>query len=166
MAYAVAMPDDLYDRDALAWSERQAALLRRVARGERVNDVDWDHVVEEIEDGGISELNAVRTYLRQMLAQLLKLYGWPDSSAVDHWRNEVATFQVDAIARYAPSMRRRIELPRIHELAQRQIAPMRAGDHPGLAAPATCPVTLDQLLTASVEDLEAAFASQPGARPA
>jgi len=31
------MPDDLYDRDALAWSEHQASLLRRVARGERVN---------------------------------------------------------------------------------------------------------------------------------
>jgi hypothetical protein len=53
------MPDDLYDRDALAWSERQAALLRRVARGEPVNDVDWDHVVEEIEDVGLSRLNAI-----------------------------------------------------------------------------------------------------------
>jgi hypothetical protein len=72
------MPDDLYDRDALAWSERQAALLRRVARGERVNDVDWDHVVEEIEDVGISELNAVQSYLDQILVQLLKLHGWPE----------------------------------------------------------------------------------------
>src|SRR4030081_2972905 len=95
--YTPTMPDDLYDRDVLAWSERQAALLRRVARGERVNDVDWDHVVEEIEDVGISELNAVHSYLRQMLAHLLKLHGWPDSDACEHWRNEVATFQVDAI---------------------------------------------------------------------
>ena len=65
------MPDDLYHRDALAWAEQQAALLRRVARGERVNDIDWDHVVEEIEDVGLSELNAVRSYLRQILAHLL-----------------------------------------------------------------------------------------------
>jgi hypothetical protein len=155
------MPDDLYDRDALAWSERQAALLRRVARGERVNDVDWDHVVEEIEDVGLSQLNAVQSYLRQMLAHLLKLHGWPDSDACEHWRNEVATFQVDAIARYAPSMRQRIDLPRAYELAQRQIAPMRRGNHAGLPAPAMCPVTLDQLLTASVEELEAALTSQP-----
>ena len=47
------MPDDLYERDILAWSERQAELLRRVANGERVNDVDWPHVVEEIADVGI-----------------------------------------------------------------------------------------------------------------
>ena len=40
------MPDDLYDRDVLAWSERQADMIRRLARGERVNDVDWLHVAE------------------------------------------------------------------------------------------------------------------------
>jgi hypothetical protein len=66
------MPDDLYDRDILAWSEHQSALLRRVARGERLNDVDWDHVVEAIQDVGLSELNAVRSCLRQMLVHLLK----------------------------------------------------------------------------------------------
>ena len=155
------MPDHLYDRDALAWSERQAALLRRVARGERVNDIDWDHVVEEIEDVGLSQLNAVHPYLRQMLAHLLTLPGWPDSDACERWRNEVATFQVDAIARYAPSMRQRIDLPRAYELAQRQIAPMRLGNHAGLPAPASCPITIDQLLTAAVESLEAALTSQP-----
>ena len=46
------MPNDLYDRDVLAWSEHQADRLRRLARGERVNDLDWEHVVEEIEDVG------------------------------------------------------------------------------------------------------------------
>jgi hypothetical protein len=38
------MPNDLYDRDILAWSAQQADLLRRAARGERVNGLDWDHV--------------------------------------------------------------------------------------------------------------------------
>ncbi len=54
--YGSLMPDDLYDRDVLAWSEHQADLLRRLARGERVDDLDWEHVVEEIERRG-----AVRT---------------------------------------------------------------------------------------------------------
>jgi hypothetical protein len=56
------MSDDLYERDVLAWSESQAELLRRLARGERVNDVDWAHVVEEIEGVGLSELNALRSW--------------------------------------------------------------------------------------------------------
>ena len=38
-------PDSLYGRDALAWSEQQAALLRRLAAGERLNEaVDWANV--------------------------------------------------------------------------------------------------------------------------
>jgi hypothetical protein len=44
-----------------------------------------------------------------------------------HWRNEVATFQVDGIGRYALSMRQRIDSPGQYELAQRQIAPHAAG---------------------------------------
>src|SRR5208283_3621462 len=108
--YAFPMPDDLHDRDVLAWSEHQADLLRRLARGERVNDVDWAHVVEEIEDVGLSELNAVQSHLRQMLVHLLKVRGWPDHASVRHWREEIATFQAEAAQRFAPSMRQRIDL--------------------------------------------------------
>ncbi len=40
-----------YDTDVYAWSERQGALLRRLAAGERVNDADfdWSNIAEEIE---------------------------------------------------------------------------------------------------------------------
>jgi hypothetical protein len=152
------MPDDLYEHDVLAWSERQAALLRRVARGERVNDVDWDHVVEEIEDVGISELNAVHSYLRQILVHLLKLHGWPDLESEQHWRGEIVAFQSDAARRFAPSMRQRIDLAKIYDQARRQIDLTRYGGKPALAPPAICPVTLDELLATPVEDLEAAFA--------
>jgi Domain of unknown function DUF29 len=151
------MPDDLYDHDALAWSERQAALLRRVARGERVNDVDWDHVVEEIEDVGLSELNAVYSYLRQILVHLLKLHGWPDLEPEQHWRAEIAAVQSDAARRFAPSMRRRIDLADIYDQAKRQIGLTRYGGKAALTPPTICPVTLDELLSARVEDLEAAF---------
>ena len=153
------MPDDLYDRDALAWSERQAALLRRVARGERVNDVDWDHVVEEIEDVGISELNAVQSYLDQILVHLLKLHGWPELDSEQHWRAEIIAFQTNLERRFAPSMRQRIDLAKLYDRARRQIDLLRYGGKRAMTAPATCPVTLDQLLTASVEDLEAAVSA-------
>jgi hypothetical protein len=57
------MPDGLYERDILVWSKHSG---RPLARGDRVNDVDWAHIVEEIEDVGLSQLNAVRSYLRLM----------------------------------------------------------------------------------------------------
>ena len=37
-----------YDTDILTWSERQAALLRRRAAGELINDadLDWSNIAE------------------------------------------------------------------------------------------------------------------------
>lgn len=151
------MPHDLYERDVLAWSIHQAELLRLLASGERVNDIDWKHVVEEIEDVGISELNAVHSLLRQMLAHLLKLNGWPHLGACRHWRGEVIAFQSDAERRFAPSMRQRLDLAALYARAVQQIEPLRYGGSPWRPAPATCPVTLDALLTAPCAELEAAF---------
>src|SRR5271165_4336266 len=161
LGYGSIMPDDLYERDALAWSERQAALLRRVARGERVNDVDWDHVVEEIEDVGRSELHAVEWYVEQLLALLLRLRGWPELRSRDHWRGEIVTSRAGAARGFAPSMRQRIDLEGIYRTAVRQIEPRRYGGRHMLTSPATCPVTLDQMLSLPRTDLEAAFSSPP-----
>lgn len=148
------MPDDLYDRDILAWSQHQAELLRRVARGERVNEVDWDHVVEEIEDVGLSELNAVRAYLRLTLVHLLKLRGWPASSACPHWRLEVANFQAEADQRFVPSMRQRLDLPDIYRRALKQIDGATIDGTTAAPLPPDCPFSLDDLLATHPADLE------------
>jgi uncharacterized protein DUF29 len=58
-----------YDTDILTWSKRQAALLRRRAAGERINDadLDWSNIAEEIEDVGKNALRACRSQLLQAL---------------------------------------------------------------------------------------------------
>jgi hypothetical protein len=148
------MPDELYDRDALAWSEHQADLLRKVARGQRVNGVDWEHVVDEIEDVGLSELNAVQSHLRQVLVYLLKVHGWPDHASARHWRAEIAAFQAEAAQRFAPSMRQRIDLDQLYARALKQL---RVADYgrPPLPWPTDCLLTVDQLLDDDVAALEA-----------
>jgi hypothetical protein len=157
------MPDDLYDRDVLAWSEHQADLLRRLARGERVNDLDWEHVVEEIEDVGLSQLNAVQSYLRHLLTHLLKVCGWPDSPSASHWRSEIVVFQKDALQRFAPSMRQRIDLARLYADALEQLEPAHYDGAAPLPWPAECPFTLDQLLHDKWATLEEAIrAASPG----
>lgn len=153
------MPDDLYDRDILAWSEHQSALLRRVAQGERLNNVDWDHVVEEIEDVGLSELNAVRSYLRQMLVHLLKLRGWADSTACNHWRIELSGFQADAVQRFAPSMRQRIDVAALYKRARKQLDGLHLDNRPPLRFPEACPFSLDDLLDGEPRELESRLAS-------
>jgi hypothetical protein len=68
-------------------------------------------------------------------------------------------FQSDAERRFAPSMRQRIDLAKLYGRAVRQIELTRYGGQPGLTPPPNCPVSLDQLLTATCDELEAAFAA-------
>ena len=149
------MSDDLHDHDILRWSEHQADLLRRLARGEGVNGVDWVHVVEEIEDLGISELHAVRSHLTLMLVHLLKVRGWPDSAAGHHWRGEITAFQQNARRRFTPSMRQRIELAGLYTDALEQLEDEVYDGTTPLPWPSACPFTLDQLLNERRATLEA-----------
>lgn len=154
------MPDDLYDRDVLAWSQRQADLLRRLARGERVNDLDWEHVAEEIEGVGLAELHAVESYIELILVHLLKLRVWPDDHAANHWRAEIVAFQGNAARRYAPSMRQRIRLADSYQNAVRQVTELHGLPLP-VAWPAECPLSLDQLLRDECIELQRMLQAAP-----
>jgi hypothetical protein len=137
------MPDGVYNRDILEWARHQAALLRRIPRGERVNDVDWEHVIEEIEDVGLSELAAVRSFLLQLFLHMMKPGRWPTSLAREHWRNEVDIFQVEAAERFAPSMRQRLDAPGLYQQSLRAVSRMRIDGRSPEALPQICPFTLE-----------------------
>jgi hypothetical protein len=114
---------DLYEEDILLWSERQAALLRRLAAGERVNDrdLDWPNIGEEIETVGRSELRACEALLMQAVAHWLKQRCWPESSEVPHWREEEVRFRQEAADAFSPSMRQRIDMNRILRRARQRL---------------------------------------------
>jgi hypothetical protein len=121
-------------------------LLRRLAHGERVNEVDWEHVVEEIEDVGLSQLNTVRSYLRLMPVHLLKVQSWPDSPAADHGRGEVVSLQADAEQRSSPSIRQKIDVTALYGKALAQIGDAKFDGLSPRAWPVACPFSLDELL--------------------
>ena len=141
------MPDGLYDTDFYVWAERQAALLRRLAAGERVNEaVDWPNLIEEVQDLGRSELHAVESLLTRALEHLMKIHGWPDARDVQHWRNEVRPFLLDARRRFTPGMRQKADLQALYEDAYRAVSMMVLdGEAPRLPPPA-CPYALEDLL--------------------
>jgi hypothetical protein len=148
----------LYERDALAWAEQQAALLGRLARGERTNQaIDWPHVIEEVRDVGLSELRACQSLLVQSMAHVLKLAIWPDSASARQWRAEIVAFLGDARRAFTPSMRQRIDVEDLYADAARRV--LAASDDSGTspaALPDRCPFTLDGLLTGDVAALVAA----------
>jgi hypothetical protein len=138
---------DLYDTDILVWSERQAALLRRRAAGELINDadLDWSNIAEEIEDVGSNRLHAVMSLLRQALIHTLKAEAWPLSRDAPIWRADAIDFRQQAADRFVPSMRQKIDVARLYRQALRAM-PETIDDVPPLPVPAECPVTLDELL--------------------
>lgn len=101
-----------YDVDILAWSERQAAVLRDLARVRRdlPNELDLENVAEEIESVGRSELAAVRGNIRQILVHLMKAVSVQDASLIKHWRGEAATFHASIFDHLTPSMPNRIAI--------------------------------------------------------
>jgi len=107
------MPDDLIHKDAYAWSLHQAERLRLLRAGERVNDLDWDNIIEEIESVGRSQVDAVTSLLSQSVLHLLKLRSWPGHPAARKWRVDAADFLLQAQRGYRPSMARVIDLPDI-----------------------------------------------------
>jgi len=146
------MPDGLYERDALAWAERQADLLRRLAAGERLNEpVDWPNVIDEVQDVGLSELRACKSLLRQALVHLLKLHAWPGSMAAAHWRSEVIGLRADMRDRFAPSMRQRTRLDEIYRVALEQVQAGTDDTGEPRPVPVACPFALDDLLSSDAD---------------
>lgn len=147
---------DLYQTDILAWSEQQTDALRKLAaRRDLPNALDLAHVVEEIEDVGQSELNAVRSFLRLILGHAIKCAADPEALSVRHWLAEIGNWQNELADRVTPSMRNRIDLDALWLRATRQ-AELDLAEQDRLSASVrarlaehskVCPVSLDDILT-------------------
>src|SRR4051812_41900571 len=136
-----------YDTDILTWSERQAALLRRRAASELINeaDLDWTNIAEEIEDVGSNRLHAVESLLVQALRRMLKAEAWPLSRDAPTWRADAIDFRRQARRRFVPSMRQKIDIADLYADALAAL-PETIDGVPPLPVPTECPVTLDEML--------------------
>jgi hypothetical protein len=144
---------DLYDSDILAWSEQQADVLRSLAeRRDLPNGLDLSHVVEEIEDVGLSELHAAASFAYLIMTHAIKCWADPGAPSLLHWYAEIGNWQVELARRLTASMRNRIDLDREWQRAVRQaIRDLKAQGvdvaavKVRLALDAACPLSLDDL---------------------
>jgi hypothetical protein len=147
MAKVVARPptSDLYDNDFALWAERQAALLR----ARRFDELDLDHLIEEVEDLSRRERDAVESHVETILEHLLKLElssagrprrGW--LVTVDRQRARLARKLTTTLRQHLEA-----ELPALYAGLRRPVARQLEKDgarSPSL--PSACPYTLEQIL--------------------
>lgn len=145
----------LYDEDIFAWAEQQAAALRDLAvRGHAIsNELDLEHLAEEIEDVGKSEGHRARSFLRLLLVHLLKIVSVPHARPLEHWRREARLFRSELSRSATPSIRRGIDLDEAWmtsiDLADGELVTEVERILPGL--PKTCPIAWDDLLAEPID---------------
>ena len=139
-----------YDTGLLLWSERQAALLRRAAAGERVNDqVDWEHVAAEIESLGKSDRRQLTNRIRTILTHLIKQQTSPAAEPRPGWHETIIgqRAEIRTLLEDSPSLRDIVPTTMSKELpAARAAVSLTGHNEQPRVDPGELEFTADQLL--------------------
>lgn len=132
-----------HDEDFYAWAIAEANLLRQ----RRLNELDIDNLIEELESMGASEKRELVSRLSQLLMHLLKWEyqtrfrgrSWKDS--IEDQRQEIKENLEDS-----PSLRYKIDelMPRIYSNARRKFRHETGLQEKIL--PPSVPYTFDQIM--------------------
>jgi Domain of unknown function DUF29 len=141
----------LYEEDFYAWTQQQAELLRRLPP--LGNELDLEHIAEEIEDLGRSDLRAARSLCQHIIEHLLKLEYSGLGDPADHWRDEIVEWRLQLEQILTRSIVAKLDLPGCYRTALRLVRRLER-DVPGLISrlPAECPYTFEQIVCVSGED--------------
>lgn len=75
----------LYDRDYVAWADDQERRLRQAVAVGAAPELDWEHLIEEVEDLGNRHRDALESSLARIIEHLLKLEHSPASAPRAGW---------------------------------------------------------------------------------
>ena len=141
----------LYDDDFYAWTQEQAALLRRGPPA--ANRLDIELIAEEIEDLGKSELHAAQSLCEHIIEHLLKLEFSGLDEPASHWRHEITEWRLQLEKKLTRSIVAKLDLLARYRSALRLLRYFES-DAPGLigGVPAECPYSLDQIIGVGEED--------------
>ena len=132
---------ELYEDDIVVWAARQADLLRRRAG----NELDWDHLAEEIEDVAQRQKDQIESRLAVACEHLLKWEFQPVRRS-NSWRGSVveARNRIARVQRRVPSLE---PYPATVLTDAYQDSRAKAEAETGLLhLPEVCPWTIEQVL--------------------
>jgi hypothetical protein len=139
------MATSLYETDLYAWSQKQVELIR----AEDFAEVDWHHLIEEIDSLGISQLNEVESRLIKLIMHLLKWQYQPEKRQRGRSWYVTITHQRVRLERTlgkTPTLRAR--LPEIIDDVYPSAVKLAAAETqlPRTTFPAQCPYSPAQIL--------------------
>ena len=132
----------LYDEDFARWTAETARLLREG----RFQEIDVEHVAEEIEDMGNRDHREMLSRLTLVLQHLLKWEYQPEKRSKS-WRSTMAVQrrELGKLFRHSPSMRRKVAaVTEVYRDAVEDAA--LETDLPEQSFPRECPFTPEQIL--------------------
>ncbi|MBV8729645.1 MAG: DUF29 domain-containing protein [Acidobacteriia bacterium] len=137
----------LYETDFVEWADRTAELLRE----RKFDEVDWEHLIEEVEGLAGSDRRAIRSQLLRLLMHLIKERIQPERAGTS-WRTSIVNAQqeIGLILEDSPSLKRYLEsaLQKSYRTAvsdalrETQLTEKAEEFH----LPHNCPFTVPQLL--------------------
>ena len=147
---------DLYERDFYAWTQAQAARLRKLSGDNRF---DVANVAEEIADLGRAQQNAFRRHLMRALQHLIQAAAAVDDASKRKWLGEVVDHLADAqnLLASSPKLAHDVDMAKVWAQAVRTAnSKLRLYDDPEFPAGLACPFTLNALLSEDFDPQAAA----------
>ncbi|BAU64123.1 hypothetical protein STA3757_14920 [Stanieria sp. NIES-3757] len=106
-------------KDYNLWLEQTAltsclGLAETAVKNKDMNNLDWERILELIEDTGASERRALRSYMKRLVEHLLlKIKYWDNERECNykHWNKEIVNFrsEVRDILKESPSLKRYLQ---------------------------------------------------------
>ena len=98
-----------YEQDYYQWTQ---AMVKALRERDYVS-LDWDNLIDEIDDMGKSQKRAIESLLMRLTEHLLKLKYWEAEKTrnAKHWRSEVVNFRIllDKRLKDSPSLKANLE---------------------------------------------------------
>jgi len=133
----------LYELDDSQWLGETISLLRN----HQFQQLDLEHLIEELEDLGKEKKNAVASILEQVIRHLLLLQYWTKETEYNtiNWQEEIYNFRTQLRRKMMANLRNYLEeeLNYIYEDALGFVKIKTANT---MIFPSQCPYSLEQLL--------------------
>jgi glucan biosynthesis protein len=133
----------IYELDEYLWLQETIKILKE----NRLNDLDIDNLIEELEDLGRKERNRVSSFLEQIIRHLLLLQYWEIEYErnKNHWRAEIQGFRTQ-LRKYLTTNLQNHLVDELEIIYQDSVTYVQEKTGFSLDFPQMCPYTLDELL--------------------